>query len=176
MIATTRPATAADILAITAIYTEQVLYGTATFELTPPDAAEMGERMDGLLAAGYPYIAAERDGRLIGYAYAGPFRARPAYRHTVEDSIYLGTDARGQGVGGLLLRVLIEECIQLGFRQMLAVIGDSQNMASIRVHRAAGFRDTGTFTAVGHKFGRWLDVVMMQRALGVGDSTPPERP
>jgi phosphinothricin acetyltransferase len=132
--------------------------------------------MDTLLAAAYPYIVAERDGGLVGYAYAGPFRARPAYRHTVEDSIYLATDARGQGIGGLLLRVLIEQCTRLGFRQMLAVIGDSQNMASIRVHRAAGFRDTGTFLSVGHKFGRWLDVVMMQRALGVGDGTPPERP
>ena len=129
-----------------------------------------------LLAGGHPYIVAERDGRVIGYAYAGPYRARPAYRHTVEDSIYLATDARGQGVGGLLLRGLIEESTARGFRQMIAVIGDSQNMASVRVHRAAGFAMTGTLTAVGHKFGRWLDAVLMQRTLGLGDRAPPERP
>ena len=176
MSATHRPATSVDIPAITAIYAEQVLYGTATFELTPPDEAEMAERMRGLLDGGHPYIVAEREGRVVGYAYAGPYRPRPAYRHTVEDSIYLATDVRGQGIGGLLLRVLIEETTKLGFRQMIAVIGDSQNMPSIRVHHAAGFQMTGTLTAVGHKFGRWLDTVMMQRALGVGDRAPPERP
>jgi phosphinothricin acetyltransferase len=176
MTATTRAATAADIPAITAIYAEQVLYGTATFELAPPDEAEMARRMEMLFDGGYPYIVAERDGSVLGYAYAGEYRARPAYRHTVEDSIYLSPDARGQGVGGLLLRVLIEQSMALGFRQMLAVIGDSQNLASIRVHRAAGFADIGVFTSVGHKFGRWLDVVLMQRSLGYGDRTPPERP
>ncbi len=176
MSATHRPATAADIPAITAIYAEQVLYGTATFELAPPDEAEMAERMHGLLDGGHPYIVAEREGQVIGYAYAGPYRARPAYRHTVEDSIYLATDVRGQGIGGLLLRVLIEQSTALGFRQMIAVIGDSQNMPSIRVHRAAGFQMTGTLTSVGHKFGRWLDAVLMQRALGLGDRALPERP
>jgi phosphinothricin acetyltransferase len=173
---TTRAAGPADIPAITAIYAEQVLYGTATFDLAPPPESEMAARMDTLLAAGYPYIVAEREGRVVGYAYAGEYRARPAYRHTVEDSIYLATDARGQGVGGLLLRVLIEQCTALGFRQMIAVIGDSQNMASIRVHRAAGFADVGVLKSTGHKFGRWLDVVLMQRALGRGDSALPERP
>ncbi|MEJ0011162.1 MAG: N-acetyltransferase family protein [Bauldia sp.] len=176
MSATHRPATHADIPAITAIYAEQVLYGTATFELAPPDEAEMTARMRALLDEGYPYIVAEREDRLVGYAYAGPYRARPAYRHTVEDSIYLAPDVRGQGIGGLLLRVLIEESTKLGFRQMVAVIGDSQNMASIRVHRAAGFEMTGTLVSVGHKFGRWLDAVLMQRALGVGDKAQPERP
>jgi phosphinothricin acetyltransferase len=175
MTATHRPATHADIPAITAIYAEQVLYGTATFELAPPDEAEMAARMKELLDGGYPYFVAEREGRVVGYAYAGPYRARPAYRHTVEDSIYLSTEARGQGIGGLLLRVLIEESTALGFRQMVAVIGDSQNMASIRVHRAAGFQMTGTLVSVGHKFGRWLDAVLMQRALGLGDRAVPER-
>ena len=176
MTATHRPATTADIPAITAIYAEQVLYGTATFELAPPDEAEMAARMAALIAEGYPYIVAEREGGIVGYAYAGPYRARPAYRHSVEDSIYLSTDARGQGIGGLLLRVLIEQSTALGFRQMIAVIGDSQNMPSIRVHRAAGFQMTGTLVSVGHKFGRWLDAVLMQRALGLGDSALPERP
>jgi phosphinothricin acetyltransferase len=176
MTVTTRAATLADIAAITAIYAEQVLYGTATFELAPPDEAEMVRRMDALLAAGYPYVVAERDGKVLGYAYAGEYRSRPAYRHTVEDSIYLATDARGQGVGGLLLRVLIEQSTALGFRQMIAVIGDSQNMASIRVHRAAGFAEVGVLRSAGHKFGRWLDVVLMQRTLGQGDRTLPERP
>jgi L-amino acid N-acyltransferase YncA len=176
MTATHRPATPADIPAITAIYAEQVLYGTATFELTPPDEAEMAARMAALLAEGYPYVVAEREGGIVGYAYAGAYRARPAYRHTVEDSIYLATEARGQGIGGLLLRVLIEQSTALGFRQMIAVIGDSQNMPSIRVHRAADFQMTGTLVSVGHKFGRWLDAVLMQRALGRGDTAPPERP
>jgi phosphinothricin acetyltransferase len=176
MTVTTRAATRADIQAITAVYAEQVLYGTATFELAPPDEPEMARRMDALLAAGYPYVVAERDGKVLGYAYAGEYRSRPAYRHTVEDSIYLATDARGQGVGGLLLRVLIEQSTALGFRQMIAVIGDSQNMASVRVHRAAGFSEVGVLKSAGHKFGRWLDVVLMQRTLGQGDRTLPERP
>jgi phosphinothricin acetyltransferase len=176
MTVTTRAATLADIPAITAVYAEQVLYGTATFELAPPDEAEMARRMDALLAAGYPYVVAERDGKVLGYAYAGEYRSRPAYRHTVEDSIYLATDARGQGAGGLLLRVLIEQSTALGFRQMIAVIGDSQNMASVRVHRAAGFAEVGVLKSAGHKFGRWLDVVLMQRTLGQGDRTLPERP
>jgi phosphinothricin acetyltransferase len=175
MTVTTRAASTADIPAITAIYAEQVLYGTATFELAPPDEAEMTRRMDALLAGGYPYVVAERGGQVLGYAYAGEYRSRPAYRHSVEDSIYLATDARGQGVGGLLLRVLIEQSTALGFRQMIAVIGDSQNLASIRVHRAAGFRDVGVLTSAGHKFGRWLDVVLMQRELGSGDRALPER-
>jgi phosphinothricin acetyltransferase len=167
--------TEADIPAITGIYAEQVLYGTATFEIVPPDEREMAGRMTALLGEGYPYLVAERDGVMAGYAYAGAYRARPAYRNTVEDSVYIATDARGQGVGGLLLRTLIDRCTVLGFRQMVAVIGDSQNMASTRLHRAAGFSHTGTLTAVGWKHSRWLDAVLMQRVLGAGDSRPPDR-
>jgi phosphinothricin acetyltransferase len=173
--ATTRPATTADIAIITAIYAEQVLYGTATFEVIPPDESEMSQRMNALAAGGFPYVVAERDGRVAGYAYAGPYRPRPGYRNTVEDSIYIADDSRGQGIGGVLLRVLIEQCAALGFRQMLAVIGDSQNMASARLHRAAGFADAGVLKSVGFKHGRWLDSVIMQRSLGSGDRSLPGR-
>jgi phosphinothricin acetyltransferase len=172
---TSRPAVVADIPAITAIYAEQVLYGTATFEVIPPDEGEMAGRMAALTDGGYPYVAAERDGRLAGYAYAGAYHRRPAYRNTVEDSIYIANDCRGQGIGGLLLRALIDRCTVLGFRQMIALIGDSQNMASVRLHRAAGFDPVGTLKSVGFKHGRWLDVVMMQRALGAGATRDPDR-
>ena len=172
---TSRPAIAADIAAITAIYAEQVLYGTATFEIVPPDEAEMARRMTALADGGYPYLVAERDGRVAGYAYAGPHHARPGYRNTVEDSIYIAGDSRGQGIGGLLLRGLIEQSVAIGFRQMIAVIGDSQNMASVRLHRAAGFAIAGTLKSVGYKHSRWLDCVLMQRALGDGDRSAPTR-
>jgi phosphinothricin acetyltransferase len=175
MNATTRPATFDDIAAITAIYGEQVLYGTATFEVIPPDETEMKARMSALADGGFPYVVAVREGRVAGYAYAGPYRTRPAYRNTVEDSIYIADDSRGQGIGGVLLRALIDQCTALGFRQMLAVIGDSQNMASARLHRAAGFGDAGVLKSVGFKHGRWLDSVIMQRALGSGDRSPPHR-
>jgi L-amino acid N-acyltransferase YncA len=173
---TTRPAVLADIPAITAIYAEQVLYGAATFELVPPDEAEMMRRMAALTEGAFPYVIAERDSRIVGYAYAGPYRPRPGYRHTVEDSIYIACDCRGQGIGGVLLRLLIEQSTALGFRQMIAVIGDSQNMASVRVHAAAGFVPAGTFRSVGYKHGRWLDSVHMQRPLGPGDGSDPSRP
>lgn len=161
-----RPATAADIAAITAIYADAVRHGTATFELEPPDHAEMLRRFATLTGAGFPYLAAEADGRLAGYAYAGPYRARPAYRFTVEDSVYLAPEAQGRGLGTALLARLIEATAERGFRQMIAVIGDSANVASIRAHAHAGFAMIGTHPAVGLKFGRWLDTVMMQRALG----------
>ena len=168
-----RPATAADLAAVTAIYAEAVLTGTATFELQPPDRAEMLRRFAALSAGGFPYLVAEQHGDIAGYAYAGPYRARPAYRHTVEDSIYLAPTAQGRGLGRALLARLIEETARRGFRQMIAVIGDSANTASIRIHAHAGFALIGTHPNVGLKFGRWLDTVMMQRALGEGAATIP---
>ena len=152
-----RPATPADIPAITEIYAEAVAKGSATFEVVPPDAAEMSERFGRLRDGGFPYMVAEEGGRILGYGYAGPYRDRPAYRHTVEDSIYLDESARGQGIGGALLRRLIDDSTVRGFRQMVAVIGDSDNEASVRLHKAAGFALTGTLKNVGYKHGRWLD-------------------
>ena len=170
-----RPATTADLAAITEIYAEAVAVGTASFEVMPPDEAEMAARFRNLAEGGYPYVVAERSGTVLGYGYAGPYRPRPAYRHTVEDSVYLAVDARGQGIGGALLRRLIDDATMLGLRQMVAVIGDSANEASIWLHKAAGFELTGTLKDVGFKHGRWLDTVIMQRALGPGASTLPTR-
>lgn len=161
-----RPAERADVAAIQAIYAHHVLHGTATFELDPPDVAEMTARYDGLVGGGFPFLVAEENGSILGYGYAGPYRARPAYRYTVEDSIYLHPEHCGRGIGRQLLDQLITESTSRGFKQMVAVIGDSANHASVRVHRAAGFEDVGTFRHVGYKFNRWLDTVMMQRALG----------
>ena len=169
-----RPSRADDLPAITAIYADSVLHGTGTFELDPPDGAEMARRRDDVLAKGLPWLVAERDGQVLGYAYANHFRPRPAYRFCVEDSIDLHPDARGLGVGRLLLAELLARCEAQGARQMLAVIGDSQNAGSIGVHRTLGFEHTGVLKASGWKFGRWLDVVLMQRALGPGDTCAPE--
>jgi phosphinothricin acetyltransferase len=170
---TIRPATPADIPAITRIYAHAVRNGTATFELEPPDEAEMTRRMMALLEGHFPYVAAEIGGALAGYAYAGLYRTRPAYRFTVEDSIYVDPTAQRRGVGRALLKRLIEECERRGFRQMIAVIGDSAQTASIEVHRALGFRHVGNIENVGFKFGRWLDTVLMQRELGPGATTKP---
>jgi len=169
-----RPSTPADLPAITTIYAEAVQHGTGTFELDPPDAAEMARRRDDVLSKGLPWLVAARAGQVLGYAYANHFRPRPAYRFCLEDSIYLHPDARGQGVGRLLLTELLGRCEAAGARQMLAVIGDSANAGSIGVHTALGFAHTGVLRASGWKFGRWLDVVLMQRALGNGDQTPPQ--
>ncbi len=168
-----RPATEADIPAITRIYAYAVNTGTASFELEAPTEAEMARRMKALLDGGHPYIAATIDGALVGYAYAGPYRPRPAYRFAVEDSIYIDTTSHRRGVGRALLTALIAESEKRGYRQMLAVIGDSANAPSIELHRAMGFHMVGNFEKVGYKFGRWLDSVMMQRALGPGASTNP---
>jgi phosphinothricin acetyltransferase len=168
-----RPATLADIPAITRIYAQSVSTGTASFELEPPDEAEMARRMQALFDSGYPYIVAEIGGAIAGYAYAGSYRPRPAYRFSVEDSIYVDPKAQRRGAGRLLLAHLIEECERRGFRQMVAVIGDSAQMPSIELHRALGFRMVGTVENVGYKFGRWLDSVNMQRALGPGATTKP---
>lgn len=168
-----RPSTDADLPAITAIYAHAVQHGTGTFELEAPDAAEMARRRAEVLSRGLPWLVAEQGGRVLGYAYANHFRPRRAYRFCVEDSIYLAADARGRGVGRLLLAELVARCEAAGARQMLAVIGDSANAGSIGVHRALGFEHTGVLKASGWKFERWLDVVLMQRALGTGASTPP---
>jgi phosphinothricin acetyltransferase len=169
-----RPAALTDVPAIARIYAHAVETGTASFELTPPDEAEMARRMTSLLDGGFPYLVAEVDGTLAGYAYAGPYRARPAYRFTVEDSVYVAPDAQGRGIGAALLPALVEESAARRFRQMIAVIGDSEQTASIALHARAGFYYVGTFPHVGFKFGRWLDTVLMQRALGPGATTAPE--
>ena len=171
--ASVRAATAGDIPAITRIYGHAVKHGTASFELEPPDEAEMAHRMQTLLDGGYPYFVAETDGALVGYAYAGPYRPRPAYRFSVEDSIYIDPSAHRRGIGRVLLEHLIAECERRGFRQMVAVIGDSAQTASIELHRALGFRLVGTVENVGYKFDQWLDSVNMQRPLGRGATTKP---
>jgi L-amino acid N-acyltransferase YncA len=168
-----RPATAADLPFVTGVYEHAVLYGTATFELTPPDLAEMTRRFAVLMDGGFPYFVAALDGRVIGYAYAGAYRPRPAYRFTVENSVYLQPDIHRRGIGLQLLQRLIAESGLRGYRQMIAVIGDSANAGSIGVHTKCGFQMIGTHPDVGFKFGRWLDTVMMQRALGEGGKTLP---
>ncbi len=167
-----RAARPADIPTITRIYAHAVRHGTASFELEPPDEPEMARRQQALLAGGHPYLVAEHGGGVIGYAYAGPYRPRPAYARSVEDSIYVAPEAHRRGIGRALLGRLIGECETRGFRQMIAVIGDSEQMPSIALHRAAGFRLVGTLEAVGFKFGRWLDTVLMQRPLGPGAGEP----
>ncbi len=168
-----RASRAADVAAIREIYAGHVLHGLATFEEVPPDAGEMARRREDVLGRGLPFLVAEAAGRVLGYAYAAPFRARAAYRFTVEDSIYLDPAATGRGVGGRLLAALIEASTAAGARQMMAVIGDSGNAASIAVHERAGFRHAGTYRAVGFKLGRWVDTLQMQLPLGSGDATPP---
>jgi L-amino acid N-acyltransferase YncA len=169
-----RPASAGDIAAITKIYAEAVKHGTASFELDPPSETEMARRQQALLTKNYPYIVAERAGVIAGYAYAGPYRERRAYDWCVEDSIYVAPQLHRQGIGRRLLERLIADSEVCGFRQMLAVIGDTANTASVSVHAACGFRLTGTFQSIGYKHGRWLDTVLMQRALGSGDGTTPD--
>lgn len=170
-----RAAAATDLPAITAIYKDAVLHGTATFELEPPGLAEMTRRYETLTAGGFPYLAAVMEDVVVGYAYAGPYRPRPAYRFTVENSVYLDPSAQGRRIGTRLLQELIAQCEARGYRQMIAVIGDSANAASIGVHARAGFDMIGTHPDVGFKFGRWLDTVMMQRALGEGGRTIPDQ-
>jgi L-amino acid N-acyltransferase YncA len=168
-----RPATPADIPAITRIYAHAVRHGTASFELEPPDEPEMLRRQRALLENGYPYLVAESDETVMGYAYAGPYRTRPAYRYTVENSIYIAPEAHRRGIGRALLDRLITECETRNYRLIIAVIGDSAQAPSIELHRAAGFKMVGAFEAVGYKFDRWLDSVLMQRPLGKGSTAPP---
>ena len=172
-----RAATLADIPAITAIYGHSVRTETASFEFDPPDEAEMARRMTDLQAASFPYLVCERgeDGTVLGYAYAGNWRPRIGYNHTVEDSLYIAPHAKRQGVGRLLLRALIATCEADGFRQMIAVIGDARHVASIRLHEGEGFEIVGRLRTLGHKFGQWHDSLLMQRALGPGNAEPPGR-
>ncbi|MDJ0932608.1 GNAT family N-acetyltransferase [Breoghania sp.] len=180
---TIRSACGDDIPAIATIYAEAVETGTASFELVPPDEREMLRRFEALSQGGFPYLvcleapekAGGGEGRVLGYSYAGPYRPRPAYRGTVENSVYVARDARRLGVGRALLTRLIEETTARDFRQMVAVIGDSDNVASIELHRSMGFQMVGTLKNVGRKFDRWLDSVLMQHALGEGADTPPHR-
>lgn len=170
-----RPALPADIAAITQIYAHAVLHGTASWELDPPDAAQMMQRFETVLAGGYPYLVAQDDADLLGYAYAGAYRPRPAYRATVENSIYIAPGAQGRGVGTALLAALVQACTERGFRQMIAVIGDGTgaSVGSRRLHEAAGFRLIGLAEKVGYKHGRWLDQMLMQKELGEADRSPP---
>jgi len=170
---TIRPAALADIAAITCIYADAVRTGTASFEIGPPDETEMARRQKALLDGGYPYLVAIIAGTVAGYAYAGPYRARSAYKWSVEDSIYIAPEMQRRGIGGLLLTKLIAESEARGFRQMIAVIGDSAQIGSIAVHAKAGFSHVGTLRSVGFKHGKWLDTVLMQRSLADGDTTPP---
>jgi len=167
-----RPSTLDDLPAITAIYAHAVLHGTGTFEIEAPDEAEMARRRDDVLSKGLPWLVAEVDEQVLGYAYANHFRPRRAYRFCLENSIYLAAQARGQGLGRLLLTELVGRCEAAGARQMLAVIGDADNAGSIGVHAALGFEHCGVLKAAGWKFDRWLDVVLMQRSLGHGHARP----
>lgn len=169
-----RDATDADMDAVAAIYAHYVLTGVASFEETAPPALEMAARRRAVLALGAPYVVAELDGRVIGFAYAGSYRARPAYRHTVEDSVYVAADSHGRGAGRALLAEVIARCEAGPFRQMVAVIGDSANAGSVALHASLGFQMTGTLVAVGFKFGRWIDTVLMQRALGDSEASLPK--
>ena len=170
---TLRAAEENDFAAIAAIYAHHVLHGVASFEIDPPDAAEIARRHRAIAGAGLPYLVAEAGGSVIGYAYAARYRERPAYRFTVEDSIYVAPGAGGRGVGRALLGALIDRCGDLGYRRMIAVIGDSANVASIGLHARLGFRVAGVLPSVGFKHGRWVDSVLMERALGDGDLSPP---
>ncbi len=167
-----RDSSPADLTEIQAIYAHHVLTGTASFELDPPSVQEIADRRDNVLHNGFPYLIATRDAKVVGYAYANFFRTRPAYRFTVENSIYLAAEQMGQGIGKRLLAELIARCEAVGCRQMIAVIGDSANTASIGLHASMGFRFAGVLRSSGWKFNRWLDTVSMQRDLGAGDSGP----
>jgi L-amino acid N-acyltransferase YncA len=172
-----RSATATDVPAIAAIYDHHVAHGTASFELAPPTVDDMLQRFETSQRSDYPYfVAAQQTGRVVGYAYAGPYRPRPAYRHAVENSVYVEANEMGHGIGSALLTALIDECAARGYRQMIAIIGGPDNAASIRLHARHGFIEAGRLLAVGHKFDRWLDTIFMQRALGAGAERPPSRP
>ena len=168
-----RPSRDDDVAAIAAIYAHHVLHGVASFEEVPPALEEMARRRAELLARGFPYLVAERAGKVVGYCYAGPYRARVGYRFSIEDSIYIDPTEVGRGIGRALLAQVIERSTELGYRQMIAVIGGSETLPSIRLHATLGFTHIGVFTGIGFKFGRWIDSVYMQRPLGPGDATLP---
>ncbi len=168
-----RPSQETDISAITELYRHHVLHGTGTFETDPPSEAEMAQRRADVLSKNLPYLVAEREGRVVGFAYGNWFKPRAAYRYSVEDSIYLAPDQQGQGVGKALLSALLTELEARGVRKVMAVIGDSANAGSVGLHRSLGFEHAGTINACGWKFNQWLDIVLMQKPLGAGDTTPP---
>jgi L-amino acid N-acyltransferase YncA len=168
-----RPSNDRDIGAIAAIYRHHVLNGTASFEEIPPEIDEIARRRHDLLARGLPYLVAERSGRVLGYCYAGPYHTRSGYRFTVEDSVYVDDAERGRGIGRALLSRVIEACAEQGYRQLVAVIAGSDHQASIGLHRALGFSRIGVLPAIGFKLGGWIDIVLMQRALGLGADAPP---
>lgn len=170
-----RDTLADDLPAITAIYADEVLHGTATFELAPPDETEMASRLKAVQALDLPWLSAVVDGQVVGYAYLAPFRLRPAYRYCVELSVYLAPEARGQGIGRALMEALIARARAMGLRHLIGVIGDSANAGSIGLHKATGFREAGVWRETGWKFDRWIDVVLMQLDLNP-DGRPPERP
>lgn len=175
MTLTIRAAREDDLSAITAIYDDAVTHGTSSYELTPPDLAEMRGRFEVLKAGGYPYLVAEMEGDVAGYAYAGAFRPRPAYRFIVEDSVYVSPRHKAQGVGRALMEALIAEASRLGFRQIIAVIGDGHpESASVKLHAKVGFTDAGKLVGTGYKHGRWLDTAFMQLALNEGADAPPD--
>jgi len=168
-----RPSRDEDVAAIAAIYAHHVLHGIASFEEAPPAVEEIARRRGDLISRGFPYLVAERTGKVVGYCYSGPYRARIGYRYTVEDSIYIDANEVGRGMGRRLLAEVIERSTALGYRQMIAVIGGSETLPSINLHKALGFVHIGTFPGIGFKFGRWIDSVYMQRALGAGNTTLP---
>ncbi|MCW8176911.1 GNAT family N-acetyltransferase [Verminephrobacter aporrectodeae] len=171
---TIRPSAASDIPAIAAIYRHHVLHGTGTFEIDPPCEADMAARRADVLARGLPWLVAEKDGQVLGFAYANWFKPRPAYRFSAEDSIYVSDSARGLGLGRRLLTEVATQAEAAGVRKLLAVIGDSANAGSIGVHRALGFTEVGIMRSVGWKFGAWRDIVLMEKPLGEADRTAPE--
>lgn len=169
-----RPSQDEDLAAITRIYAHHVLHGTGTFETTPPTEGEMAGRRADVLGKGLPWLVIEVDGQVMGFAYGNWFKPRPAYRYSVEDSIYMAPESAGKGLGKLLLTELLAQCERAGVRKVMAVIGDSANAGSIGVHKALGFEQVGVVQSCGWKFGRWLDIVLMQKSIGLGDSTPPQ--
>ena len=170
---TIRPSQPEDMAAITAIYQHHVLHGTGTFEIEPPTLAEMTTRREDVLSKGLPYLVLEDKGKVMGFAYCNWFKPRPAYRFSAEDSIYLAKDTAGKGLGRMLLAELCQAAEKTGIRKLIAVIGDSGNAGSIGVHKSLGFQHVGIVAGCGWKFERWLDIVMMEKALGVGQSQPP---
>jgi phosphinothricin acetyltransferase len=171
---TIRPSRDDDVAAIAAIYVHHVLHGVASFEEVPPEAEEIARRRQAIIERGLPYLVAERSGRVVGYCYAGPFRPRIGYRFTLEDSVYVDANEVGRGIGRQLLEQVVARCSQLGYRQMVAVIGGRETVPSIKLHEALGFAHIGALPAVGFKFGRWIDIILMQKALGPGASALPQ--
>ena len=170
---TIRPSQPSDMAAITAIYKHHVLHGTGTFEIDPPSLEDMTARREDVLSKGLPYLVLENEGQVVGFAYCNWFKPRPAYRFSAEDSIYLAADTAGKGWGRMLLAELCQAAEKVGIRKLIAVIGDSGNASSIGVHTSVGFKHVGTVSGCGWKFERWLDIVMMEKALGLGQTQAP---